>query len=81
MIRLLARLFTIVALTVGAGITIAPASTAVTAIVPNYFNCNWANQCRQINGAFVSGIPVYCHRVLFLNGVPNRRISLCQHWY
>ncbi len=79
MIRLLARLFTIVALTVGVGVTVAPASSAL--IVPNTLHCNWANQCRQINGAFVSGIPVYCHRVLFLDGVPNRRISLCQHWY
>ncbi len=80
MIRLIARLFTIVALSVGAGITIAPASTAVTAIVPNYFNCNWLGECRQTNGAFASGYPVYCHRVLFLSGVPNRRIGLCQRW-
>ena len=33
MIRLLARLFTIVALTVGVGVTVAPASSAL--IIPN----------------------------------------------
>ena len=55
-------------------------SQAITAIVPNYFYCNWSNQCRQINGSYVASVPTYCHRVLFLNGAANRRVALCDRW-
>lgn len=66
----------------GISLATAPAASSITitTTVPNYFQCNLINQCRQINGAFVRGVPVYCHRVIFLSGAPNRNISLCQRW-
>ncbi|MFZ2502622.1 MAG: hypothetical protein WAW88_08135 [Nocardioides sp.] len=66
----------------GISLATAPAASSVTisATVPNYVQTNLINQCHQTNGAFVRGIPVYCHRVIFLSGTPNRNVSLCQRW-